>query len=127
MLSVSGLDHVVLRVADTRRSVAWYAERLGLGVERLDEWERGEAPFVSVRLDGTTLIDLLESVPTGTNVDHLCIVVTGVDLAALAASDEFEVVEGPASRWGAQGWGTSVYVTDPDGHVLELRSYDQPG
>ena len=51
MTSVSGLDHVVLNVADVRRSVAWYRDRLGLPVERFDEWERGEVFFPSLRVD----------------------------------------------------------------------------
>lgn len=127
MLRASGLDHLVLRVGDTRRSVAWYHDRLGLEPERFDEWERGEAPFASVRIDETTVVDLLESPPDGTNVDHVCLVVEGADLGAVARSDDFEVVEGPDVRWGAQGWGTSVYVRDPDGHLVELRSYEQAG
>jgi catechol 2,3-dioxygenase-like lactoylglutathione lyase family enzyme len=123
MVKVAGLDHVVLYVADIRRSVAWYTDRLGLATERFDEWTRGEAPFVSVRIDAATVIDLLEAPRTGTNVDHLCIVLADTDLAEVVDSGSFEVVEGPVERWGAQGWGTSVYVTDPDGHVLELRIY----
>lgn len=123
MVTVSGLDHLVLNVADTRRSVAWYAERLGLAVERFGEWERGEAPFVSVRIDDRTVIDLLESPRTGTNVDHLCVVIDAPDLDALASSGEFKVLEGPVQRWGARGWGHSIYVEDPDDNVVELRTY----
>lgn len=122
-VQVRGLDHVVLRVADTRRSVAWYRDELGLEVLRLDEWERGEVLFVSVRVDGATIIDLLEQAPDGTNVDHVCLVVDDVDLAAVAASGRFEVVDGPGVRWGARGDGTSLYVRDPDGHLVELRTY----
>ncbi len=25
--------------------------------------------------------------------------------------------------WGAQGYGMGLYVADPDGHVVELKSY----
>lgn len=120
---VTGLDHVVLNVADARRSLAWYGG-LGLAPERLEEWERGEAPFVSLRVDATTVIDLLETTRTGTNVDHLCLVLApGTDLGALAASGRFGVVSGPARVWGAQGWGEGLYVRDPDGNVVELRVY----
>ena len=35
----------------------------------------------------------------------------------------FDIVEGPVERWGARGVGWSVYVTDPDGNQVELRSY----
>jgi catechol 2,3-dioxygenase-like lactoylglutathione lyase family enzyme len=122
VVHVVGLDHVVLNVADTRRSMAWYRDELGLEPLRYDEWERGEVFFPSVRIDGTTIIDLLETERSGQNVDHLCVVVRD-DVAELAASARFDVVEGPAERWGAQGMGRSLYVRDPDGNVVELRNY----
>jgi catechol 2,3-dioxygenase-like lactoylglutathione lyase family enzyme len=119
---VTGLDHVVLLVADARRSLAWY-QHLGLVPERVDEWAAGDAPFPSVRIDATTVIDLVEGPRSGVNADHLCLVVEPCDLDALAASPDLDVIEGPVPRWGAQGWATSVYVRDPDANVVELRHY----
>jgi catechol 2,3-dioxygenase-like lactoylglutathione lyase family enzyme len=124
MTSVSGLDHLVLNVADVRRSVAWYRDRLGLPVERFDEWERGEVFFPSLRIDEHTIIDLVEHERSGVNVDHLCLVLADADIDALAASGDFEVVGGPADLWGARGMGRSVYVADPDGNRVELRTYE---
>ncbi len=125
MVRVEGLDHVVLKVADVERSLAWYQGRLGLPGERVDEWRRGDVPFPSLRVDATTLIDLLAGAPTGTNVDHLCFVVDDADLDVLAASGHFDVVgAGPVDGlFGAQGYARSLYVRDPDGTVVELRSY----
>ena len=122
-VEVTGLDHLVLVVADVERSVAWYRDELGLEALRLDQWRRGEVLFPSVRVDPGTIIDLLHGERTGSNVDHLCLVVAQIDLAAVAASGRFDVVDGPASRWGARGDGTSLYVRDPDGNVVELRHY----
>lgn len=120
---VTGIDHVVLDVADTERSLAFYVGELGLEPVRVDEWRRGEVFFASVRVDPTTIIDLLETPPTGRNVDHICLVVEEQDLQVLADSGRFEVVDGPDRRFGAQGDGTSLYVRDPDGNVVELRHY----
>ena len=120
---VTGMDHVVLMVADVERSVAWYRDVLGLPVERLDEWRRQEVLFPSLRLDATTLIDLFPAEPDGRNVDHIALTVEDVDLAELAASGTFDVVAGPADLFGARGQGTGLYVRDPDGHVVELRTY----
>jgi catechol 2,3-dioxygenase-like lactoylglutathione lyase family enzyme len=118
------LDHIVLDVADARRSLAWYTDRLGLVPERLDEWERGEAPFVSLRIDGHTIIDLLETERSGENMNHVCLVVDpDTDLGAIADSDEWDVAVPVSTVWGARGWGTSVYVRDPDGNTVELRVY----
>ena len=120
---VTGLDHIVLAVADVERSLAWYCDELGLAPERVDEWRRGEAPFPSVRVDAATILDLLATPRTGENADHLCLVVEPVDLEAVKASGRFQVVDGPAMRFGARGDGTSLYVLDPDGNTVELRHY----
>ena len=122
-MQVTGIDHVVLNVADAERALAWYCEVLGLQAERLDEWRRGEAPFVSVRLGPTSIIDLFELPRTGVNSDHVALVVEGVDLHELAASGRIDVEGGPSSLYGAQGVGTGLYLRDPDGNRLELRTY----
>lgn len=123
MLRVIGLDHIVLVTPDVERSLTFYRDELDLVAERVDEWRDGRAPFPSVRLDETTIIDILQGDRSGTNLDHLCLVVDPVDLEAVKASGRFTVVDGPAPRLGAQGTGTSLYVLDPDGNVVELRHY----
>jgi catechol 2,3-dioxygenase-like lactoylglutathione lyase family enzyme len=123
-MRVRALDHVVINVGDVERSVAWYTDLLGLEPERLDEWRAGTVPFPSVRIDVGTVIDLIAIERTGRNVDHICLVAERVDVDAVAADPRFDVVDGPGERWGARGVGWSVYVTDPDGNVVELRSYD---
>jgi catechol 2,3-dioxygenase-like lactoylglutathione lyase family enzyme len=122
MVRVTGLDHVVLNVSDVNRSVSWYHDQLGLEVLRLDEWKRGEVFFPSLRIDEGTIIDVLENERSGSNVDHICLVVAD-DVDALASSGRFEVVDGPDVRWGARGDARSLYVRDPDGNVVELRAY----
>lgn len=122
MVNVIGFDHLVLVVADVERSVAWYVDELGLRPERLEEWRAGKVLFPSVRLTPTSIIDILAGQRGDRNVDHLCLVVDD-DIEAIAASRRFTVVDGPATRWGAQGDAMSVYVLDPDGNVVELRRY----
>ncbi|MGI8794168.1 MAG: VOC family protein [Acidimicrobiales bacterium] len=123
MIKVEGMDHIVLVTPDVERSLAWYSGELGLEVERADEWRRGEVFFPSVRVDEGTVIDLFPGERGEKNLDHFCLVIAPADLDALAASGRFNVVDGPATRWGARGEGCSLYVTDPDGNVVELRHY----
>jgi catechol 2,3-dioxygenase-like lactoylglutathione lyase family enzyme len=126
-VQVTGLDHVVLRVADVERSLGFYTGTLGLGAERVEQWRAGEVLFPSVRIDASTIIDLLptgENEAVGRNVDHLCLVIDRQDLQALADSGTFDVVGGPAELFGARGQGQGLYVRDPDGNVIELRHYD---
>ncbi|MFT7600008.1 MAG: catechol 2,3-dioxygenase-like lactoylglutathione lyase family enzyme [Acidimicrobiales bacterium] len=129
-LSVSGMDHIVLRVSDAEASTAWYQNKLGLEPVRLDEWRAGEAPFVSMRIDATTIIDLqeIDDQDPGrsdlfVNMDHVALVVDD-SLDDIIASGEFEIIRGPNRLFGARGWGHGVYVRDPDGNVVEFRTYD---
>ena len=125
MVKVTGLDHIVLSCADLDRSLAWYCGTLGLEGVRVDEWRLGQAPFPSVRVDGHTIIDLVLGERSGVNMDHVCLVIEPTDLTELEASGRFDVMgDGPIEgRFGAQGLGTSLYVRDPDGNTVELRSY----
>lgn len=121
---IVGHDHVVLNVADPERSLAWYRDKLGLAPERETEWRAGEVPFLSMRVNETTVIDLFVADRTGTNLDHFSMrVADDVDLEAVAESGEFDVVAGPMRIWGAQGHGLGLYVRDPDGNTVELKHY----
>ncbi len=89
----------------------------------------GTVFFPSLRVNAHTIIDLLPGLDPETGdtpngrIDHICLVVEPLDLAALAASGRFEVLDGPDQRYGARGDGTSLYVRDPDGLTVELRHY----
>lgn len=76
-----------------------------------------------MRVSPTTIIDLAQEPRDGSNVDHLCLVVEPVDWQEVIDSGEFTVVDGPGPRFGARGTGQSLYVSDPDGNIVELRWY----
>lgn len=118
-----GPDHIVLVSSNPEALVTWYRDELGLPTERLEEWRRKEVLFVSMRVSDSFLIDIMEGTRSGVNVDHLALTVEGVDLDELAASGRFDVEMGPADLWGAQGTGRGLYVRDPDGNRVELRTY----
>ena len=124
MFRVTGLDHIVLTVADVERSAAWYRDELGLELIRMDEWRRGEVLFPSLRIDATTLIDLFPGERTGENLNHFAVVVDG-DLQAVIDSGQFDLAgpDHPSDLFGAQGQGQGIYVRDPDGNTVELRTY----
>jgi catechol 2,3-dioxygenase-like lactoylglutathione lyase family enzyme len=125
-MRVIGFDHLVLIASDVERSLAFYCGPLGLGPVRVDEWRAGKAPFPSVRVSETTIIDIVPASgdsPTGSNVDHICLVVEPLDWQQVVDSGEFTVLDGPGARFGAQGTAQSLYVRDPDGNTVELRWY----
>ena len=122
-MRVIGFDHVVLISRDIEASLRYYGDVLGLETIDVDEWRAGDAPFPSVRVDERTIIDLFEGEPDGRNTDHICLVIEPTDLHDLATRTDLNVVKGPVVRGGATGLGWSVYVLDPDGHVVELKQY----
>jgi catechol 2,3-dioxygenase-like lactoylglutathione lyase family enzyme len=130
-ITVTALDHFVLRVRDLDRSVAFYRDLLGLPIECLDEYRSGTRPFVSARV-GAQLVDL---VPDSTydpdaglragGFMHLCVRVRGgleTDILPRVRAGGVEVIEdAPMIRLGATGYGPSIYIRDPDGYIVELK------
>ena len=127
---ILGLDHVVLRVRDAGRMTRFYCDVLGCSVER----ERDDLGLTQLRA-GQSLIDLVAvdselgrkggAAPgkKGHNMDHLCLRIEPFDASALLAhlvSNGVGVGE-IKSRYGADGYGPSLYVSDPEGNVVELK------
>ena len=121
-ITIQGLDHVVLRVADLERAVHFYCEVLGCREERRIE----SISLVQLRA-GAALIDLVPAggVPevAGGNMDHFCLRIEPFDEADLRAHLTAHGVEVGelATRYGAEGAGPSLYIKDPDGNTVELK------
>jgi catechol 2,3-dioxygenase-like lactoylglutathione lyase family enzyme len=130
MIRIRDIDHLVLRVVDLERMLAFYGGVLGCPVERRDD----AIGLVQLRA-GRSLIDLVPvagrlgaaggAAPgrEGRNLDHFCLRVEPFDAEAirreLGAADVAigEVVP----RFGAEGTGPSIYITDPEGNTVELK------
>ncbi|MFG2397377.1 VOC family protein [Streptomyces lydicus] len=127
-MRVKDFDHLVLKVRDIERSLAFYTGPLGLEPVRVEEWRAGAAPFPSVRISPNAIIDLIvrpEEESGDSNVDHICLVVDPLDWQEVIDSGALSVLEGPVERYGARGGAQSIYVADPDGFTVELRWYPQ--
>lgn len=130
MIQPLGIDHIVLRVRNLDAALHFYVELLGCSLERRQE----AIGLIQVRA-GASLIDLVPldgklgrmggagPGAEGRNLDHFALRIADYDEAALrhylgAAG----VPLGEAgSRYGAEGEGPSLYVTDPDGNTVELK------
>ena len=124
------LDHLVLRVTDLPRMQQFYCEVLGCTLERRQD----DIGLVQLRA-GTALIDLVPvagrlgraggAAPgrEGRNLDHLCLRIEPFDEAAVRAHlARHGHAAGPAEpRYGAEGEGPSIYLSDPEGNGVELK------
>lgn len=130
MIPIRDIDHLVLRVIDIDRMLGFYCDVLGCTVAR----RRDDLGLIHVRA-GDSMIDLVPidgklgkaggAAPgkEARNLDHFCLRVEPFDEAAIRRHLEAHgVVVGPvAPRFGARGEGPSIYLTDPEGNVVELK------
>lgn len=133
---IQRIDHVVLRVSDTERSLRFYRDVLGCTVAR----ERPDLGLVHLRT-GASMIDLVDIAgrlgarggeaagATARNVDHIALRIEPFDDAAIRAHLAAHGIEVPAptsDNFGAEGDGPSLYIHDPDGNTIELKGPASP-
>ena len=135
-MPVVGFDHVVLPTSDAVRFVDFY-KRLGFSIIDEDKWRRGEVNRFAIQI-GQSKINIhppeLTGVMKGATATpgsgDLCFVWEGTteEVLQMIAEAGAEIVDGPVPRRGGrnagQTMGTSVYVRDPDGNLLEFMVYD---
>jgi catechol 2,3-dioxygenase-like lactoylglutathione lyase family enzyme len=130
MIHIQEIDHLVLRVMNADRMLAFYCDVLGCDVERrlddigLIQLRAGRALIDLVPVDGK-LGKMGGGAPgrEGRNLDHFCLRVAPFDEEAIRRHLERHGVEAgeTAMRYGADGVGPSIYVPDPEGNVIELK------
>jgi glyoxylase I family protein len=129
--SVKRIDHLVFRVRDLQKSVAFYSSVLGCEPVRT----RDDLSLIHIRA-GASMIDLISidgklgriggagAGVDGRNVDHLCLRIEPFNEEELTRhlKQHGIVPHAKAStNFGAEGEGLSLYFDDPDGNVIELK------
>ena len=130
MISIRAIDHLVLRVRDIDAMRRFYCDVLGATHVA---W-RPEYGMSHLKV-GRSMIDLVTvdgklgraggAAPgrEGRNLDHLCLRVEPFDQEAVVAHLRRHGIEVGEirRRYGAEGNGISIYVTDPEGNTVELK------
>ena len=118
-IALRDIDHVVLRVRDMKRMVQFYSEVLGAEFIAF----RPEFNMTHLRAGGS-IIDLVAGDPgSGHNLDHFCLRVDPFDGPAILEHLRAHGIEvgDIKTRYGAQGNGPSIYLSDPEGNQVELK------
>ncbi len=130
-IGIRAIDHVVIRTEHVGALVGFYRDVLGCPVER--ELDPGFG-LVQLRA-GSSLIDLVDvkgelgrmggPAPgkDAHNLDHFCLEIDPTDESGLLDWLDRHGIEhgGFDRRYGANGFGRSVYIKDPDGNTVELK------
>ena len=131
---LTGLDHLVLRVQSVEKTLHFYCNILGCTVER----ELPEIGLTQLRA-GAALIDIVPVESElgrqggdgprpahedgGRNLDHFAIKIDKFEVESLTsylASNGVSFGD-VAERYGADGFGPSIYLKDPDDNIVELK------
>lgn len=120
---IDRLDHLVLTVADIEATVAFYTQRLGMGVVTFGEGRKA-LTFGKQKINLHEVGKEFEPkarVATAGSGD-LCFIVEG-RLEDIIPGLADLIIEGPVMRTGAVGEIRSIYLRDPDGNLIELSEY----
>lgn len=114
MIETSGIDHIVLHVADVPRAKKFYSEILGMSVYR----ENDRQVFLHAGTQGVALFGREDGSPaaTGGDLNHLALNVAGGTYESLKA----ELERNGVAVSGRPGDDHCIYFQDPDGHRLQL-------
>jgi glyoxylase I family protein len=130
LFNIKHIDHLVIRVSNLPAMLDFYTNIIGCSMEKAQE----DLGLYQLRA-GNSLIDFVSvdgplgkpggAAPgsEGRNLDHFCLRIEPFDGDRIleylrSRGAEPGKIE---SRYGAEGDGPSVYVTDPEGNVIELK------
>ena len=121
------LDHVMLRVMDLNRSLAFYRDTLGMQVLRQVDYEAGQFTNVFLSFDANTESSLeltynwqqTEAYEKGRVFGHLALMVDDVH-ATVAELEQAGVRVKTPPKQMAHGTRTIAFVLDPDDNLIEL-------
>jgi catechol 2,3-dioxygenase-like lactoylglutathione lyase family enzyme/uncharacterized protein YunC (DUF1805 family) len=128
-LGVKAIDHVTVVVKDLDRSRKFYAEVLGMRQVPRPAFSFEGAWFQAGKTQVHLILEFARSAPAGNLLpaerrsslaQHTAFEVDDANLAAQRLREmQIAIVDGPKLR--PDGY-VQVFVTDPDGHVIELCS-----
>lgn len=124
-MRIDHLDHLVLTVADVERTVAFYADVLGMEPVEFGDGRRALAfgpSKINLHRAGHEFEPKADR-PTPGSAD-LCVITLDPleQVQEELARHGVAVEEGPVERTGARGRLRSVYLRDPDGNLIEISN-----
>jgi catechol 2,3-dioxygenase-like lactoylglutathione lyase family enzyme len=127
-MDLEGIDHVALSVRDVERSAQWYIDVLGFERRHEGMWD-GIPVFIG---KGTTSLALFPTKSNERSASSGRGDVRMLHLALRANRENFLAAQEELKRRGIKfefqdhEISHSIYFRDPDGHKLEITTYELP-
>ena len=126
-ITITGLDHLVLTVADMAATLTFYTDVLGMRAETFqpaDGSTRHALKFGSQKINlhpAQAPFEPKAARPAPGSAD-LCFLTQAplTDWQAHLAAHDIAIEQGPVARTGATGPILSIYLRDPDGNLIEI-------
>ena len=125
---MTAIDHLILNINDVSSSVDFYVNVLGF------KHEGEDGPFTVIRVNESFTLQLA---PWGTKGnDHLAFALSRNEFdrvfsllkeKGIPYGDSFHNVgsnSGPGAETGAKGLAPTIYMNDPNNHLIEIRTYE---
>lgn len=125
---MAAIDHLILNVNEIASSVEFYVDVLGFKLDGED------GPFTVIRVNDDFTLQLA---PWGTGGnEHLAFALSRESFdntfarmkeKGIPYGDSFHSVgnnAGPGNETGARGPAPTLYMNDPNNHLIEIRTYD---
>ena len=122
-IQTEGLDHFAVTVSDLERSERFYRDVLGLQRVFADEWAEPVMMMTSTG-SGVALFHAEPGPPGERPPVRVVHVAFRVDRAMFAVARQVLVEVGLEPEFEDHGVAHSIYFPDPDGHRLELTTYE---
>jgi catechol 2,3-dioxygenase-like lactoylglutathione lyase family enzyme len=116
---IDGFDHVAIHVKDVEASVAWYMDVLGLKRRFEEEW--GSHPAIVCAGESCVAMFPAQDGDAHEAIDHFAF---RVDRVNFERAQEAFRKRGMEFRFADHAASHSVYVSDPDGHMIEITTYE---
>jgi glyoxylase I family protein len=130
MIRIKHIDHLVIRARNLEAMTGFYCDVIGCSLDkRVDELglvhlRAGVSMIDLIAVDGK--LGMMGGAPPaaeGHNLDHLCLRLEDFNVEEMRRHLQEHGVEvsDVYHNYGAEGYGASLYIKDPEGNTIEFK------
>lgn len=130
------MDHIGINITHVDAMRTFYTEVLGFSVDRAVMFDKGMLEYLTLRANESLIIDFFPpdiwrdkytSAPNA-RLNHFCFAYDSHEWSALQSRLEKKGMWDEAAlsdKRGARGDARAMYIKDPEGNTVEIRTYPE--